>query len=171
MLRWFLTLIQWTWLSIWAKLRKLTNDWLCTRAYGAGIEFKTDQLNAFVCKRQQKHSLIHTRHKTLWSSSRPTYCYCLGRLSARENQQTHIFPATVISVVTANWRSTVLHTMGIHSPLFAAAPHHSIRRAVNAAYRKFHILYLVLFYKATFKSSPPKNAEWYCGEILMLWSL
>ena len=23
----------------------------------------------------QKHSSIYTRHKTLWSSSRPTYCY------------------------------------------------------------------------------------------------
>ena len=33
----------------------------------------------------QKHLEIYTWHKTLWSRSRPTYCYRLGHLWAGVN--------------------------------------------------------------------------------------
>ena len=45
-----------------------------------------------VCKCQQNHLQVYTRHKTLQNSSRPTtYCYHLGHLWAEVNQQTYFW--------------------------------------------------------------------------------
>ena len=57
---------------------------------GAICYFLNFQSSVFVCKCQQKHLHIYTRHTTVWSSSRPTYCYHFERLWAGVNQRTYV---------------------------------------------------------------------------------
>ena len=78
----------------WAKFRKVTKNRNLTCEHDVEMQFTVFLSNAFVCKRQQKHSSIYAWHKTLRSSSRPIHIAIVLGVCGLERTSDHIFLVT-----------------------------------------------------------------------------